>query len=99
MPSPTSITVPTLRVSASASNVSIADLMMLTISSDLMAIGFSWWAWRARALPGARHEALAQPLEAAADAGVIEGVADADGQPADQRFVDRDPEVDGRAGH
>jgi hypothetical protein len=34
MPSPTSTTVPTLRVSAVASNVSIADLMMLTISSD-----------------------------------------------------------------
>ena len=44
---------------------------------------------------GARHEALAEPLEAAPDAGVVEGVADPDGEPADQRFVDLDPEVDG----
>src|SRR6185369_16510388 len=92
MPSPTSTTVPTLRVSASASNVSIADLMMLTISSERMAIESPW-------LAGARHEALAKPLEAAPDAGVIEGVADADGQPADQRCVDLDPEVDGSTGH
>src|SRR5215211_6471510 len=100
MPSPTSTTVPTFRVSASASKVSIADLMMLTISSERMAIwGISWCAWRARALPGARHEALAEPLEATPDAGVIEGVADADGEPADQRVVDLDPEIDGRVGH
>src|SRR5690349_14397440 len=99
MPSPTSTTVPTLRVSASASNVSIADLMMLTISSDLMAIGYSWACWRARALRGARHEAFSEALEATPDAGVIEGVADADGEPADQRFVDLDPEVDGSTGH
>jgi hypothetical protein len=41
MPSPTSTTVPTLRVSVPWSNVSIADLMMLMISSERMAIGFS----------------------------------------------------------
>ena len=47
-----------------------------------------------RALAGARHEALAQPLEAAPDAGVVEGVADADGEPADQRI--RRPRPEGR---
>src|SRR5437870_10214901 len=106
MPSPTSTTVPTLRVSASAAKVSIADLMMLTISSDLMAIGSPSGGrgtggcyWRAWALAGPRHEAFAQALEAAADAGVIQGVADADGQPADQRLIDLDPEVDGPTGH
>src|SRR5215212_287372 len=100
MPSPTSTTVPTFRVSASASKVSIADLMMLTISSERMAIWkISWCAWRARALPGARHEAFAEPLEAAPDAGVIEGVADADGEPPDQRWVDLDPKLDSRARH
>ena len=38
MPSPTSTTVPTLRVSTLASNLSMVDLMMLVISSDRMAI-------------------------------------------------------------
>jgi hypothetical protein len=38
MPSPTSTTVPTLRVSTPASNESIADLRMLVISSERMAM-------------------------------------------------------------
>src|SRR5258706_5939395 len=54
---------------------------------------------RARALAGARHEAIAQALEAAADAGVVEGVADTDGQAADQRVVDLDPKVTGSTRH
>src|SRR6185503_489719 len=99
MPSPTSTTVPTLRLSASVSNVSIADLMMLTISSERMAIGDSWCAGRARTLADARHEALAEPLEATPDAGVIEGVADANGEPADQRFVKLDVKVHASTRH
>src|SRR5262245_14968309 len=79
MPSPTSTTVPTFRVWAAASNESISDLMMLTISSDRMAMGLL-------------NELSPEPLEAAADAGVVEGVADADRQAADQRVVDRDLE-------
>src|SRR5207249_11908183 len=77
----------------------VADLMMLAISWDWMAIELSWAAGRARALLGARHEAFPEALEAAPDAGVVEGVADADGQPADQRFVELDPEVDGSTCH
>jgi hypothetical protein len=41
MPSPTSTTVPTERVSTPASNWSIADLMIAVISSDLVAIDYS----------------------------------------------------------
>ncbi len=58
MPSPTSTTVPTLRVSAVSSKLSIDDLMMLMISSERMAIGSPsgcaarWCAGRAGGLGG-----------------------------------------------
>jgi hypothetical protein len=48
MPSPTSTTVPTLRVSTPASNWSIADFRMLVISSERMAIGWFSRLWRPR---------------------------------------------------
>src|SRR3712207_4119297 len=98
MPSPTSTTVPTLRVSVVSSNRSIDDLMMLTISSERMAIGGSpsgamagcGAAWLAGA--GSGDELVAEPLEASADAGVEEAATDLDGQAADERGVDLGPE-------
>src|SRR6478609_1402394 len=81
MPSPTSTTVPTLRVSIAASNESIEDLMMLVISSERMAMGQGL-------LQGARGELVPQPLEAAPDAPVDQSVADAHHEPADQALVD-----------
>src|SRR5512144_3205012 len=105
MPSPTSTTVPTLRVSAVSSNPSIADLMMLMISSDRMAIASPFGPWPA--LPGlarvrlaaARQELVAEPLEAAPDTGVDEPIADADGEPAEQLGVDPPAQLDAGAGH
>src|SRR5215210_883398 len=47
----------------------------------------------------AGDELFAEPLEAAPDARVEEPVADPDGQPSDQRFVDSHLELDGRARH
>ena len=98
MPSPTSTTVPTLRVSVVASNWSIGDLMMLMISSERMAMG-SPVVSGASARAGAGAELVAQPLEAAADGVVEEAVADLDRQSADDRWVDLGAEVDGGAGH
>src|SRR5204863_10084517 len=106
-PSPTSTTVPTVRVSAWASNVSIADLMMLTISSLRMGIGSpglvgsvgSVGLGRSRtARADAAEELGPETLEAASNARVHERVADADGQPADERFVDGRAEIHGLAG-
>src|SRR6185295_16705444 len=92
MPSPTSTTVPTLRVSIAASNESIDDLMMLVISSERMAMGQGL-------LQGARGELVPQPLEAAPDAPVDQSVADADDQPAEQALVDVGLEGDAAARH
>src|SRR5438093_8995874 len=90
MPSPTSTTVPTLRVSTAASNESIADLMMLVISSERMAM--------LDLLEGARDELCPQPLETASDAPVDEAVADADDEAAEQAGIDLDIENDAPAG-
>ena len=91
MPSPTSTTVPTLRVSTPASNESIADLMMLVISSERMAIGV-------RSPRGRPHELVPQPLEAAPDAAVDQAVADPDDEAAEQAGIDLDVELDAAAG-
>src|SRR5436853_6113466 len=84
MPSPTSTTVPTLRVSVAASNESIDDLMMLVISSERMAMRRS----PGRRLDRARGELVAKSFEAAADAAIDQAIADADHQPAEQALVD-----------
>src|SRR5947209_11749811 len=110
MPSPTSTTVPTLRVSVVSSNPSMADLMMLMISSDLIAIGSPFRAgvgWCAGSGPRGRgavravagDELVAEPLEAAPHASVEQAVADADRESADQSIVDACLELDGGAGH
>src|SRR4029078_10832345 len=87
MPSPTSTTVPTLRVSTPESNESMADLMMLVISSDRVARG-------ADLLEGARDELGPEPLEAAADAPVDQAIADAHDEAAQQAGIDLDVERD-----
>src|SRR6185369_10665956 len=91
MPSPTSTTVPTLRVSTPESNESMADLMMLVISSDRMAMG-------ADLLEGARDEPGPEPLQAAADAPVDQTIADAHDEAAQQAGIDLDIEGDATAG-
>src|SRR6478752_7541646 len=93
MPSPTSTTVPTLRVSVPASNPSIADLMMLVISSERMAIG-----WDLLEGASARHELVPQAFEAASDAAVDQSVADTDDEAADEVGVDLEVELDAAAG-
>src|SRR5215208_8453145 len=75
MPSPTSTTVPTERISTPASNWSIADLMMLVISSALIAIRFSDLS--GLVAEAAAGDAPAQTLEPPADAAVEQHVADA----------------------
>src|SRR4249919_2690811 len=97
MPSPTSTTVPTLRVSAVASNDAIWLLMMLMISSDRMAMASPSGRGLAGSRPGV--QLVPQPLQAAADRGVEESVADLDRQAADDRRVDLGAEVDRGAGH
>ena len=91
MPSPTSTTVPTLRVSTPESNESMADLMMLVISSERMAMVRSL-------LEGARDELVPQPLEATPDAPVDQAVADAHDEAAQQAGIDFDVERDAAAG-
>ena len=91
MPSPTSTTVPTLRVSTPESNESMADLMMLVISSDRMAMA-------ADLLEGARDELVPQPLEAASDAPIDQAVADPHDEAAQQAGIDLDVERDAAAG-
>ena len=92
MPSPTSTTVPTLRVSTPESNESIADLMMLVISSERMAMLVSVL------LEGARDELVPQSLEATPDASVDQAVADAHDEAAEQAGIDLDLELDATAG-
>src|SRR5450759_386015 len=81
MPSPTSTTVPTLRVSAVASKLSMLPLMMLMISSDRMAIRCSV---RVRGSASSSDEAVAEARKPSSHAGIDESVADADGQAPDQ---------------
>src|SRR5450756_2158399 len=96
MPSPTSTTVPTLRVSAVASKLSMLPLMMLMISSDRMAIRCSV---RVRGSASSSDEAVAEARKPSSHAGIDESVADADGQAPDQLGVDRRLDLDARAGH
>src|SRR5439155_6906168 len=91
IPSPTSTTVPTLRVSVAASNESIDDLMMLVISSERLAVS--------GLLQGARRELVPQPLQATPDAPVDESVPDAHDQPAEEAVIDIGLELDPAAGH
>src|SRR6476659_6808655 len=93
MPSPTSTTVPTLRVSVPASNPSIADLMMLVISSERMAIG-----WDLLESAGARHELVPQAFEAASNAAIDQSVADTDDEAAEEVGIDLEGELDAAAG-
>src|SRR5690242_9424361 len=94
IPSPTSTTVPTLRVSVAASNASISDLRIVVISSERMAMvspvlpcravaGLCGRVLCARVL-GARHELFAEPLEATPHACIDHRVADPDDDPADE---------------
>src|SRR6266850_5928799 len=114
MPSPTSTTVPTLRVSVFSSKPSIADLMMLMISSERMAIGSPFAGrrgWRSADCESGALAAespvraatctqlIAQAFEATPHAGIDEPIADPDGQAADECRVDLDLELDRRAGH
>jgi hypothetical protein len=69
----------------------MADLMMLVISSDRMAIA-------ADLLEGARDELVPQPLEATPDAPVDQAVTDADDETAKQTGIDLDVERDAAAG-
>src|SRR4029077_18668990 len=71
--------------------------MMLMISSDRMAMASPFGRWLAGSYPGV--ELVAEPLEAAADGGVEEPVADLDGEPAQERRVDRGAEVNRGTGH
>src|SRR5918994_3362861 len=91
MPSPTSTTVPTLRVSTAESNESMADLMMLVISSERMAMGSDL-------LEGAREELVPEPLEATTDAAIDQAIADAYDETAQQAGIDLDVERDATAG-
>ena len=63
------------------SNVSIADLMMLMISSERMAMSVL--------LEGARHELIAESLEATSHTAVDEAVAHPNDEAAEQARIDR----------
>src|SRR6188768_3092651 len=69
----------------------MADLMMLVISSERMAMG-------ADLLEGARDELIPQSLEATSDAPVDQAIADAHDEAAEQRLVDLRGEGDAAAG-
>src|SRR4051794_11518399 len=84
MPSPTSTTVPTERVSMPASNWSMADLMIWVMSSERMAIDED----PRGALQGAGCELAAQSLQAPPDAAVDQSVPDADLHAPQERLVD-----------
>src|SRR5688572_16448573 len=111
MPSPTSTTVPTERVSTPASNSSMADLMIVVMSSDRMAIVSPVWvgsvwgrapcAWVGlfgRSALRAGGELAAQALEAAAHAAVDELVAQADLHSTEQGRIDPGKKLDGAGG-
>src|ERR1035437_5913950 len=94
MPSPTSTTVPTLRDSAPSSKCSIVFLMMLTISSERMAMPSPFGPKARRAcrrprLASSLDQLRAEPLEAAAYAGIDLEISDSDAQPAKERRVRR----------
>src|SRR3954454_21173585 len=102
MPSPTSTTVPTERVSAPVSNWSIADLMIVVMSSDLMAISYSVSVAIRCVLSGnegAGLEAAAETFEPPAHAAVDQQIAEADLHAAEQRRVHVEGQVDAPAGH
>src|SRR5918992_422080 len=91
MPSPTSTMVPTPETSAPASKPLISLRMIDVISSDLIAIG-SFSIPPYSCLDGG--QSCPQPLQAAANTGVVESVTDADGDAADQRLVDHLVDLD-----
>src|SRR5918996_2341442 len=88
MPSPTSTMVPTPLTSAPSSSPLISLLMIDVISSDRIAM----------LSLSDRGQPCAQPLQAVAHARVVEHVADAHGNPADERFVDHLVQFDLLAG-
>src|SRR3990170_6128076 len=91
MPSPTSSTVPTERVSAPTSKASMADLMMLVMSWERRAMGVIL-------LEGARGEPAPQPLQAASDAPVDQAVAEPHDDAAEQARIDVRGQLDAAAG-
>src|SRR3990170_192600 len=92
MPSPTSSTVPTERVSAPTSKASMADLMMLVMSWERRAMG-------GILLEGARGEPAPQPLQAASDTPVDQAVAEPhDDAAAEQARIDVRGQLDAAAG-
>src|SRR3989304_4406393 len=91
MPSPTSSTVPTERVSAPTSKASMADLMMLVMSWERRAMG-------GILLEGARGEPAPQPLQAASDTPVDQAVAEPHDDAAEQARSDVRGQLDAAAG-
>src|SRR3989304_253488 len=91
MPSPTSSTVPTERVSAPTSKASMADLMMLVMSWERRAMG-------GILLEGARGEPAPQPLQAASDTPVDQAVAEPHDDAAEQARIDVRGQLDAAAG-
>src|SRR5437773_12516160 len=94
MPSPTSTIVPTPETSAPSSNPLISLRMIDVISSDRIAMKPSRYLMGLSASDQPRPE----PLQAVPHAAVIERVADAHRDPADERFVDRFVHLDPLAG-
>src|SRR3972149_3248988 len=91
MPSPTSSTVPTERVSAPTSKASMADLMMLVMSWERRAMG-------GILLEGARGEPAPQPLQAASDTPVDQAVAEPHDEAAEQARIDVRGQLDAAPG-
>src|SRR3972149_3841127 len=91
MPSPTSSTVPTERVSAPTSKASMADLMMLVMSWERRAMG-------GILLEGARGEPAPQPLQAASDTPVDQAVAEPHDDAAEQAPIGVRGQPDAAAG-
>src|ERR671915_1228966 len=96
MPSPTSTMVPTPATSAPSSKPEISLRMIEVISSDRIAIGV---LSKPSFEPSGVYQASAEPLQAAAHARVVEPIADAHGDPADERLVDHLVHIDLVAGH
>src|SRR5687768_12957712 len=96
MPSPTSTTVPTERISTPASNSSIADLMIVVISSERVAISYSRVLFT---VSGARRKAISESFETAAHTAVDEQVADPHLDSAQESGVDLRLQLHPAAGH
>src|SRR3990172_2360102 len=96
IPSPTSTTVPTLRVSTPESNSSMADLMIWVMSSERMAMGR---VPLVRASGGDVGEAGTESLETTTHGTVDEAVPDPDLEAAEQAGIDLLTQLDVLAGH